>query len=335
LGHRKSTSVQVGVLLTVLLFCTKLGWTKGTITLNLSSSAESFVLTAASSTNAGNTTITATTNWSLAPPNTLNVYAYFANSTAALTDSAGHNIPSSAFNISDNGGAFRALTNTIPFSGTNAGLQLESIDITPFNKNGTINDVMSFSINLTALTQLPAATYTGILFVQAQAAGPGGETSVPQAITLTATLGESLSVSLSANSVMFNLNAGNANNAGSSPITATTAWVLKTSRTTVALYAYFTDAGAALSDGAGDNIPSSAFSVSDNGGAFAPLTNTVGFGGANAGIQLANTAITSANENSSRTDAMSFNIDLTSGTLPQLPPATYTGTLRIQAQATP
>lgn len=335
MGQRKSTSAQAAVLLAILLFGTEPGWAAGTVTVGLSSSSESFALVAGRSTNLGNTTITATTNWSLAPPNTLNIYAYFVNSAAALTDGAGHNIPSSAFGISDNGGAFRALTNTTPFGGPNAGLQLESIDITPFNKNGTINDVISFNINLTALSQLPAATYTGTFFVQAQAAGPAGENSGLHAITVTATLGESLSVSLSGNSVGFTLTAGNATNAGSTVITATTAWVLKTSRTAVTLYAYFTNAATALTDGAGDNIPSSAFSISDNGGASAALTNTVAFGGANAGTQLANVAITSANENSNRTDTMSFNIDLTGGTLPQLPAATYSGTLNLQAQATP
>jgi len=59
----------------------------------------------------------------------------------------------------------------------------------------------------------------------------------------------------------------------------------------------------------------------------------VAFGGANAGFQLANVAITGANKNSNRTDAMAFNINLSS--LPQLPANTYTGTLNIQAQATP
>ena len=45
--------------------------------------------------------------------------------------------------------------------------------------------------------------------------------------------------------------------------------------------------------------------------------------------------ITGANRAANRTDAMAFNINLTGGTLPQLPASTYTGTLNIQAQATP
>lgn len=164
----------------------------------------------------------------------------------------------------------------------------------------------------------------------AQAINSGAQT-----IALNATLAESLTLSLSANSVNFTLAAGSAANAGSTNITATTAWVLKPGRTAVGVYAYFANAAAALTDGAGNNIPSSAFFIADNAGPSTALTSTVAFGAANGGTQLANVAITGANKTSSRTDVMAFNINLTGGTLPQLPAATYTGTLNIQAQATP
>jgi hypothetical protein len=156
-----------------------------------------------------------------------------------------------------------------------------------------------------------------------------------QPIALNATLGESLTLTLSASAVNFTLTAGSGVNAGSTNITATTAWVLKPGRTAVGVYAYFAAAGSALTDGAGDNIPSSAFFISDNGGASTALTSTVAFGGANAGMQLANVPITGANKSASRSDTMAYNINLTGGTLPQLPAGTYTGTLNIQAQATP
>lgn len=169
-----------------------------------------------------------------------------------------------------------------------------------------------------------------VSMASAQALNSGAQT-----IALNANLTESLTLSLSASAVNFTLAAGSAANAGSTNITATTAWTLKPGRTAVGVYAYFASAAAALTDGAGDNIPSSAFFISDNGGASTALTNTVAFGGANAGYQMANVAITGANKNSSRTDVMAFNINLTGGTLPQLPANTYTGTLNIQAQATP
>ena len=154
-----------------------------------------------------------------------------------------------------------------------------------------------------------------------------------QAVTLNAKLAESLTLNLSANTVNFTLSAGSNTNAGSAGITATTAWTLAPGRNNVNVYAYFTSSTAALTDGSGDNIPSSAFYIKDNASAAAALTNTVVFGGANAGLLLANVPITALNRTANRTDAMTFNIDLSTGTLPQLPANTYTGTLNIQAQA--
>ena len=329
---------------TALLFLTILA-TAGfsfaeSITTSLSNGADTFNLSPGSANNPAAVAITATTGWFLSPPYNLYVYGYFLNSTAALTDGAGHNIPSSAFYISVNGGNSLALTsnaaNTASFGGAGAGLQLDSVNVQPVNKNSSVTDLMTFTIDLSAVAQLPAGTYSGTLYIQAQGVkGNNTVNSGPQPINVTATLPESLTVSLSGSSVTFTLTPGSAANPGNTSVTATTSWVMRPSRTTVGLYAYFINAAAALSNGAGNNIPSTAFSVSDNGGAAAALTNTVLFGGANAGLQLANVPITSANENSSRTDAMSFIINLTGGTLPQLPASTYTGTLYIQAQTTP
>jgi hypothetical protein len=179
-----------------------------------------------------------------------------------------------------------------------------------------------------AMVILAMITATSLASAQALNSGP-------QAIALNATLSESLTLSLSANAVNFTLAPGSATNAGSTNITASTAWTLRPGRTSVGVYAYFTTAASALTDGTGDNIPSSAFRIADNGGASNALVNTVTYGGANAGLALANVPITAANRHSSRTDVMAFNIDLSGGTLPQLPAGTYTGTLNIQAQATP
>ena len=156
-----------------------------------------------------------------------------------------------------------------------------------------------------------------------------------QTINLNATLQESLTLSLSGNSVSFPLTAGAASNAGSTGITATTSWVLKPGRTAVTVDAYFANAAQALTDGTTNYIPSSAFKINNNGAGFNALTSTVAFGAANAGLRLENITITGANKNSSATDAMLFSIDLSSLAMQQLPAATYTGTLNIQAQATP
>ena len=188
----------------------------------------------------------------------------------------------------------------------------------------------SVSRNFARLVAIAVVVAGFASFASAQALNSGA-----QAIAINATLTESLTLSLSANAVNFTLAAGSAANAGSTNITATTTWVLKPGRTAVGVYAYFGSAAAALTDGAGDNIPSSAFKISDNAGASTGLTVTEPFGAATAGLQLANVAITAANRASNRTDLMAFNIDLSTGTLPQLPAAVYTGTLNIQAQATP
>jgi len=140
------------------------------ITLTLSSNAVNFTLIGGSANNPGSTAITATTTWLLKPNiNSLKLYAFFSSSTSALSDGAGHNIPSADFQISDNGGGFAALTNTVPFGGANAGLQVSSVRILGNNKTGTNSDVMTFNINLAPLPSLPAGVYTGTLTIQAQA----------------------------------------------------------------------------------------------------------------------------------------------------------------------
>lgn len=150
-------------------------------------------------------------------------------------------------------------------------------------------------------------------------------------IALQAVLIESITVTLSGNAVNFNLVAGRANNPGSTPVTATTTWVLKPSVGSLNLYAFFSSSGSALTDGGGNNIPSADFQISDNAGPFTALTHTVPFGGANAGLQLSSTKILGNNKSGTRNDVMNFNINL--GPLPNLPAGTYTGTLTIQAQA--
>ncbi len=151
------------------------------------------------------------------------------------------------------------------------------------------------------------------------------------AITLQAVLTDSISLTLSANAVNFAMTPGSGTNTGSTSITATTRWLLKPSVNSVKVYAFFASSAAALTDGAGHNIPSADFQISNNAGPLSALTNTVAFGGANAGLQLSSTRILGNNRTGSHTDTMNFNINL--APLPNLPPGTYTGTLTIQAQA--
>jgi len=154
--------------------------------------------------------------------------------------------------------------------------------------------------------------------------------------TLTATLPESLTVTLTPTAASFTLTSGSATNAGSVTLSAVTTWTFALSRTSLALYGYFSNASAALVhtvSGGTVDIPSSRVDVSVNGGANAAFNQTVAFGAAAAGRQLVTQAITAANATGTRTDTLALNIDLSGGFV--LPADTYTGTLRVRAQATP
>ncbi len=140
------------------------------ITINISSSSVNFSLMPASPTNPGNTGVLVTTNWNLRPGRNLSLYAFFSSAPTALTDGTGNNIPSSAFSISDNGGGFLAVTNSVAFGGAGAGLRLGAATrITGLNKQGARQDNLLFNIDLSALAQLPAGNYTGVLTLRAQA----------------------------------------------------------------------------------------------------------------------------------------------------------------------
>lgn len=140
---------------------------------------------------------------------------------------------------------------------------------------------------------------------------------------------QTVTVSLNTNAVNFALAAGSATNPGSSAIVSTTTWSRIGTGHNLTVYCYFANAAAALT-GAGGNIPSSALSISVNGTAYRALTFTEPTGGANAGRHIVN-AVPIGNAGT-ETDSTVFNMDLSTGTLPQLPPGTYTGTLNIRAQ---
>jgi hypothetical protein len=160
-------------------------------------------------------------------------------------------------------------------------------------------------------------------------------------VALTATVNTSLTVGLSGSTQTWStgtanpLTPGAASNPGNAGITVTTTWVLQPGNTSVALYGYFASAAVALAPAVGTtNIPSSAFEIKVGAGAFSPVSGTnAGFGVAGSSLLLQTTAITGANKVSNATAALTFNINLS--TLGQLPADTYTGTLNIQAQATP
>jgi len=164
-------------------------------------------------------------------------------------------------------------------------------------------------------------------------------------VTLNATLAESLSVSVTSGAtVNFTLASNTAANPGSTTSTVQTSWTLKPGRTQVTVWAWVANGAAALTDGAGNNIPAGAVSAAAAGsGSAGGALNTVASGGvgvpafitpaAATGVQIGQVAITGANKAGNTTTTLTWNINTTG--VPQLPAASYTGTVNIQAQATP
>jgi hypothetical protein len=79
-------------------------------------------------------------------------------------------IPSSALEIRVNGGPLLPVSQTGPFGAASAALPIFSIRITGTNKSGVRVDNLAFNMNLSALPNLPVDSYSGTLFIQAQAA---------------------------------------------------------------------------------------------------------------------------------------------------------------------
>jgi len=164
-------------------------------------------------------------------------------------------------------------------------------------------------------------------------------------VVLNASMSESLFVNVTGGpTVNFALAANTAANPGSTTSTILTGWTLKPGRTRITLWAWVANGAAALTDGVGDNIPASAVSAAASGsGSAGGALNTVASGGAGVpafitpaaatGVQIGQIRILGFNKTGSSTTTLTWNINTT--VVPQLPAATYTGTVNIQAQALP
>ncbi|SNS32744.1 hypothetical protein SAMN05421770_101514 [Granulicella rosea] len=158
--------------------------------------------------------------------------------------------------------------------------------------------------------------------------------STTATVALTATLSEAVTVSVTPTAMTFALVAGGTAN-GSVPVAVTTTWVTATSRANLVLDAYFTTASAALTTAGPPvvNIPSSEVLGQMTTGtptSYTAFTQTAAFGPTGGGLTLYTVALTSSNRSGTRTDNLTLQINLT-GT--QIPAATYTGTMYLQAQA--
>jgi hypothetical protein len=117
----------------------------------------------------GSAPVVVTTTWALAKTRTsVKLYAYFSSGNA-LTDGGGDNIPVANVSGNVNGTGATAFTGATPFGGA-TGMTVFTQAITvagPFNASHG-PDSIALTITTTGLS-LPAATYTGVLNLQAQA----------------------------------------------------------------------------------------------------------------------------------------------------------------------
>jgi len=165
--------------------------------------------------------------------------------------------------------------------------------------------------------------------VQAQVGAVGN----PRVISLSAVKPGTLTVGVLSGMVQNLPNvADNALNSWPTPVVIITQWNVNPGQTnTVNLMAYFTTPAQALAGSV--QIPSSRVRGQMTTGlpvAFTAFTQNAvgGIGTAGGSLRLFSQAITGINKNSSRTDNLNLQLDLT-GTA--LPPGTYTGTLNIRA----
>jgi hypothetical protein len=150
--------------------------------------------------------------------------------------------------------------------------------------------------------------------------------STNSTVALTATLGESLTVSAAPAAVTFTL-VPNGSAPGSAAVSITTTWALDPTRLGVSLYAYFSTADA-LTDGGTNTIPTTAVFGSVNGGLPADFTAATPFGN---GMTVFSQALGAGTySGTSGPDTIDLSIDTTGLGLPS---GTYNGTLNIQAQA--
>lgn len=161
-------------------------------------------------------------------------------------------------------------------------------------------------------------------------------TSGQQSISITAHAAESISISVnSRSSVSFTLPQSAGMVAlGSVTPSWTTSWVLASSRTAVKVYAYFIGATALTGLNVANTIAATSFSGAANGGSVTAFSSgaitAVNTGGA--GMLVSSTTITGANLTSTKTDSLALYYGIGS-IIPSTD--TYSGTLLIQAQATP
>jgi hypothetical protein len=142
-----------------------------TLTISASPTTASFTLVPGGAATAS-APVAITTTWVLASGrSTVELDAYFASATAALTDGT-NNIPSAhVLGLVSTGSptSYTAFTQSAALGTASAGLQLFTQTLTSGTMSSTRTDNLSLKIDLTSQPTLPSSTYTGSLILQAQA----------------------------------------------------------------------------------------------------------------------------------------------------------------------
>jgi hypothetical protein len=121
----------------------------------------------------GSTGVTITTSWQhVGQGVTLNLYGYFSQASAALTNSQTSTalIPSSAVLGQVTTGvptSYTSFAQTVPFGGAGAGLTLVNSPSGTVGNTSSRTDVLNLEINLSGVSNVAAGTYTGTLTIQA------------------------------------------------------------------------------------------------------------------------------------------------------------------------
>ena len=141
-----------------------------TVTVSATPSAVSFTLVHGAAATASSP-VSITTTWSgINLLSSITLYGFFTSSTSALSGGTPvSNIPTSCvFGTVPTGTptSYTAFTQTNTYGGAGAGLQLYAQNS---SLGGNRTDSLSLKIDLTSIPQLPAAVYSGVLMLEAQA----------------------------------------------------------------------------------------------------------------------------------------------------------------------
>lgn len=186
---------------------------------------------------------------------------------------------------------------------------------------------------MTFQTKIIAALVACLLLCRSELPAQASVNSNRVDVTLSATVMQSITVTLPNVAVAFGVVTPGTTNAAplGQNLAITTAWNLNPGQT-VKLYAYFDNAASALTGTLyGDLIPTSEVSATFNGGSVQGFTSVSPFTTGSTAMTLYSVPVTLSNTTNTRTDSLAMTLNLTNHTT--LKADAYTGTLHVQAQA--